>query len=116
MQVSSKLYQYPVLLYFYFRESDQHNNNASAAMLSITHQLSKQHEGSRSGIVKNRRSLSKQKQDPESFQLIWDWLSMFLTNPTNLVMVLDGLDECRDIDVFFQSCCPKLAKAKPRFW
>lgn len=88
----------PILLYFYFRESRLHNNNATAAMCSIAYQLHRQQEKSRNGIETNAKAIYRRAGDEgkSGFPEVWRLLSMFLAGQTNLVLILDALDECED--------------------
>lgn len=88
----------PILLYFYFRESRLHNNNATAATCSIAYQLHRQHKESRDGIEMNAKGIYGRAGDEgkSSFPEVWRLLSMFLADQTNLVLILDALDECED--------------------
>ena len=94
---SGEQYERPLLLYFYFRESSLHNNNATAAMCSLAYQLHKQQESSRYGIEMNANAIYKSGDEKKaSFEEVWRLLSMFLSRQTNLVLVLDAVDECED--------------------
>lgn len=88
----------PILLYFYFRESRLHNNNATAAMCSIAYQLHRQHEESRRGIEVNVKAIHGRagNEGKSSFPEVWRLLSTFLARRINLVVILDALDECED--------------------
>lgn len=86
------------MLYFYFRESSLQNNNATAAICSIAYQLHRQQEESRSGIETNAKAIDGRARDEGnySFPKMWRLLSRFLERQTNLVLILDALDECED--------------------
>ena len=91
-------YERPTLLYFYFRESTLHNNNATAAMCSIAYQLHRQQENSRNGIETNANAIYNSAGDEKKagFAEVWRLLSRFLEDQPNLVLILDALDECED--------------------
>lgn len=101
-------YQHPVLLYFYFRDSTLHSNNASAAMLSIMYQLHKQHEDAPNSIKRNPKATYGPAGDnrKSSFPDIWDNFWYFLKKPSNVFLILDGLDECQDSNLLV----PRLLK------
>ena len=88
----------PIFLYFYFRESRLHNNNATAAICSIAYQLHRQQEESRDGIEMNAKAIYGRagNEGKSGFPEVWRLLSMFLARQTNLVLILDALDECED--------------------
>ena len=88
----------PILLYFYFRESCLPNNNATAAIRSIAYQLHRQHGKSRDGIEQNAKASSgtSGNEGKSGFPEVWRLLSRFLTDQTNIVLILDALDECED--------------------
>ena len=91
-------YERPTVLYFYFRESSLHNNNATAAICSIAYQLHKQQESSRNGIEMNAEAFYGRagNESQSSFAEVWRLLSIFLNRQTNLILILDALDECED--------------------
>ena len=99
---SGNRYERPILLYFYFRESSLPNNNATAAICSIAYQLHGQHESSRGGIEMNANAIYDSARDERKagFEEVWRLLSMFLRRQTNLVLILDALDECEDNSLF----------------
>ena len=99
---SGNRYERPILLYFYFRESSLHNNNATSAICSIAYQLHGQHESSRHGIEMNASAIYGRNRDEKKagFEEVWRLLSMFLVGQTNLVLILDALDECEDNSLF----------------
>ena len=91
----------PTLLYFYFGESCPHNNNATAAICSIAYQLHRQQEESRDGIEMNAKAAkafygTAGYEGKSGFPEVWRLLSRFLTDQSNLVLILDALDECED--------------------
>lgn len=108
LQGAQAQYQHPVLLYFYFRDSAYYSNNASAAMLSIMFQLHKQHKDKRHSIETNVKSTYGSASDnrKSSFPDIWNRLSCFLDSPSNVFLILDGLDECQDSNLLV----PRLLK------
>lgn len=95
---SGNRYERPILLYFYFRESTLHNNNATAAMCSIAYQLHRQQESSRNGIEMNANAIYNSAGDEKKagFAEVWRLLSLFFNHQHNLVLILDALDECED--------------------
>ena len=95
---SGSRYERPILLYFYFRESSLQNNNATATIYSIAYQLHRQHESSRHGIETNADAIYNNPGDEKKagFAEVWRLLSLYLEDQTNLVLILDGLDECED--------------------
>ena len=95
---SGNRYERPILLYFYFKESTLHNNNATAAMCSIAYQLHRQQESSRDGIEMNANAVYENAGDEKKagFAEVWRLLSRYLEDQTNLVLILDALDECED--------------------
>ena len=99
---SGDRYNGPILLYFYFKDSSLHNNNATAATCSIAYQLHKQQERSRRGIETNARAIfgSAADKGKSSFPEVWRLLSRFLAGQPNLVLILDALDECEDNNIF----------------
>ncbi len=98
---SGTRYERPVLLYFYFRESSPRNNNATAAVCSITYQLHRQQERSRHGIEMNAQAIYGRAGDERKpgFPELWRLLSIFLQDQPNLVFILDALDECEDVSL-----------------
>ncbi|KAL8969768.1 MAG: hypothetical protein Q9197_004170 [Variospora fuerteventurae] len=103
---SGTRHEQPVLLYFYFRDSSMHNNNATAATCSIAYQLHRQQEEHRSGIEMNAKvinSMAKNNEKP-SFPEVWRLLSRFLDGHSNIILILDAVDECEDSSLFL----PKL--------
>ena len=98
---SETRYERPTLLYFYFRESSLHNNNATAATCSIAFQLHRQQEKLRNGIEMNAKAIygSDRDETRSGFPEVWRLLSMFLEDHPNLVLILDALDECEDISL-----------------
>ena len=99
---SGTRYERPVLLYFYFRESSPHNNNATAAVCSIAYQLHRQQERSRHGIEMNAQAIYGRAgragdERKSGFPEVWRLLSIFLEDQPNLVLILDALDECEDV-------------------
>ena len=99
-------HEQPVLLYFYFRDSSMHNNNATAATCSIAYQYFRQQEEHRSGIEGNAKAISRRAQGnvQSSFLEVWKILSMSLDGRSNIILILDALDECVDGSLFL----PKL--------
>ena len=99
---SGNRYERPILLYFYFRESSLHNNNATAAICSIAYQLHGQHESSRQGIQMNANAIYNNAGDEKKagFAEVWRLLSRYLEDHKNLVLILDALDECEDNSLF----------------
>ena len=99
---SGNRYERPVLLYFHLRESSLHNNNATSASCSIAYQLHRQQESSRDWIEMNAKAIYGSAGDEKKadFEEVWRLLSMFLGRQTNLVLILDALDECEDNSLF----------------
>ncbi|MCJ1423804.1 Serine active site containing protein 1 [Sticta canariensis] len=82
------------------KNSALHSNNGSAAILSMMYQLYKQHENqeSRAAIKRSVGNFYGSAGDGtrSSFLNIWHGLWFFLQDPLNVVLILDGLDECQD--------------------
>ena len=104
----------PILLYFYFRESSLQNNNATAAICSIAYQLHRQQEESRSGIETNAKAIDGRARDEgnPSFPKMWQLFLRFLERQTDLVLILDALDECEDNSLLL----PRLLDLATRGW
>ena len=96
--ISGGRFEQPTLLYFYFRDSGLQNNNATAAICSLVYQLYGQQEESRNQIETTAESVyaGAGEEGRSSFPEIWQKLSRFLKSRTNLVLILDALDECED--------------------
>ena len=110
LQTSQSQYEHPVLVYFYFKESALHSNNASAAMLSMMYQLHEQHTNNtcRAEIQREVKEIYGSAGDDAGsrFPSIWNSLWYFLEDPLNVVLILDGLDECQDSNLLV----PKLLR------
>ena len=99
---SGDRYEQPILLYFYFNESCLLNNNATAAICSIAYQLHAQQESSRDNIEMSAKAIYGRAGDERKsgFAEVWRLLSGYLMDQTNLVLILDALDECEDHSLF----------------
>lgn len=92
----------PLLIYFFFKNTDADKNTPTAAARSLLYQLYKHLLNSKEGVVSelteavNKSGQTKSK----SFRSLWDLVVKFASYVPELIIILDALDECDEAGNF----------------
>ena len=101
------------VLYFFFKMTDSDKNSTLAVTRSLIYQLYSLFPTSLCADIVSLRDESG-KEKALSDQRLWDLFVKHATDMENLTIVLDGLDECGDVDLLLQRMISFLERCNAR--
>ena len=94
----------PLLIFFFFKNTDADKNTPTAAARSLLYQLYRHLLNSKEDVVGDlTEAVNKSGQTKsKSFRSLWDLVVKFVSYVPELVIILDALDECNDAGNFLR--------------
>lgn len=101
----------PLLIYFFFKNTDADKNTPTAAARSLLYQLYRHLVSFKKEVIQDLgESISKSGQiHSKSFRSLWDLVLKFASYLPELIIILDALDECNESGHFLR-CLLKLSR------